>query len=379
MKGYTTLGEMQNELKEYYERTHMRLQFTELYDYLCRKGRLHQKPPANVHMPDTVEWMSDKEFNQSIDRCAICLTSDAVPVPIVNETRIIPNRRDVFIIRHPRYTRPQLHCHDFFEINFVSDGFCHFIFQQVSAGTKPADTVKSHKLVQGDVCIIAPSSPHDIVISDESTVFCILLRRSTFDTTFFSLLARQDPLACFFRTILIDKAYANYLLFSTSHNDALKMPLRNALKESFCEDPYSNACTVHWINLFFSALLRYYNKTVPAPNSRGNADFSLILQYIQQHYRTLTLASLAAFFHYSEAYMCAQIRKYTGTSLLKLIRQLRLADAKSFLENTTLKISDIAAAVGYPNTDHFSKVFRSECGMSPQKYRKMRTSCNRLA
>ena len=35
------------------------------------------------------------------------------------------------------------------------------------------------------IIVLAPDSMHDLFIGDDSTVFCIMLRKSTFNTSFF--------------------------------------------------------------------------------------------------------------------------------------------------------------------------------------------------
>lgn len=103
-------------------------------------------------------------------------------------------------------------------------------------------------------------------------------------------------------------------------------------------------------------------------------DFSLILQYIQHNYRTLTLASLAEFFHYSEAYLSTLIRQNTGCCFTALVKQLRMADAISYLVNTQIKISEIAEYIIYHSVDCFPMVFRSTYKLSPQEYRRKHQS-----
>lgn len=124
--------------------------------------------------------------------------------PRVKENDIIPNSRDVFIIRHPRYTRPAPHVHNYFEINFVASGSCTFVFE------------KSKRTMQaGELCIIAPSSEHDLTIDDDSTVFCIMLRKSTFDTTFFFCFCPEKTCCLIFSEPFCKMiSHANYLLFS---------------------------------------------------------------------------------------------------------------------------------------------------------------------
>ncbi|GAA6315387.1 hypothetical protein F290043J8_34130 [Mediterraneibacter gnavus] len=359
MAYYITYGEFQQHMKDYFFRTGSRMQFPEMADYLYRKGLLSETPPDPILTSEMFGDMDDDAFNKIIDQLPLELNPQIAITPKVKERDIFPNSGDVFIIRHPRYTRPAPHIHNYFEINYVASGSCTFVFE------------KSKRTMQeGELCIIAPSSEHDLVIDDDSTVFCIMLRKSTFDTTFFSLLSRKDLLSYFFRTILQDDSHANYLLFFSENNKWLKQIIHNAMGESYKNDSYSNACCISWINLLFSNLLRNYSKTLQFYDYQMGADFSLVLQYIQHNYQTVTLASLAELFHYSEPHLCTLIKQNTGHTFTGLIKRLRLAEAIDYLTNTNLKIGEIAEKVGYNSADHFSRVFRSTYKMSPQEYRK---------
>lgn len=359
MAYYITYGEFQQHMKDYFFRTGSRMQFPEMADYLYRKGLLSETPPDPILTSEMFGDMDDDAFNKIIDQLPLELNPQIAITPKVKESDIFPNSGDVFIIRHPRYTRPAPHIHNYFEINYVASGSCTFVFE------------KSKRTMQeGELCIIAPSSEHDLVIDDDSTVFCIMLRKSTFDTTFFSLLSRKDLLSYFFRTILQDDSHANYLLFFSENNKWLKQIIHNAMGESYKNDSYSNACCISWINLLFSNLLRNYSKTLQFYDYQMGADFSLVLQYIQHNYQTVTLASLAELFHYSGPHLCTLIKQNTGHTFTGLIKRLRLAEAIDYLTNTNLKIGEIAEKVGYNSADHFSRVFRSTYKMSPQEYRK---------
>lgn len=361
MPYYITYGEFQQNMKDYYKRTGGRLQFTEMTDYLYKKGLLRdsctQGNPAGLY-----EDMTDDEFNEVIDSLNLTLTPTlGAPLAVeVTETDIIPPARDVFIIRHPRYTRPQSHRHNYFEINYVARGQCTFTFEN-----------NNRMMSEGELCIIAPSSRHDVIIMDDSTIFTIMIRKSTFETTFFSLLSQKDLLSYFFRTILQDQSHANYLLFFAADNQWIKKIIRNLMGEGNRKDSYSNNCCISWVNLLFSTLLRKYSDTIQFYNYQMGSDFSLVLQYIQHNYQTLTLSSLAGLFHYSEPHLCTRIKQNTGYTFTELIKRLRLSDAVDYLTNTNIKISEIAEHIGYNSADHFSRVFRTTYLMSPQEYRKV--------
>jgi AraC-like DNA-binding protein len=64
---------------------------------------------------------------------------------------------------------------------------------------------------------------------------------------------------------------------------------------------------------------------------------------------------------------------YFSTSLY--IRRIRLEQAKSFLINSNMRISEIAYEVGFTYHQNFSKYFTSSFDLSPTEFRKqMRTS-----
>ena len=97
--------------------------------------------------------------------------------------------------------------------------------------------------------------------------------------------------------------------------------------------------------------------------------FSLILHYIRHHYQNLTLRNLAAFFHYTEPYLSSLIKNNTGKTYTQLIKEIRIQQAKKYLQNTNLKIAEIAERIGYHSADHFTNTFCAEMGMPPSQWR----------
>lgn len=358
-KYYLTYGEFQNYMKEYYQRSGHGMQFLELVDYLYHKNLLHTEKLESID-PDTLTpTMSDLEFDKIIDSMVLTLTPDSPNGLQVNESAIIPGQQDVFVIRHPRYTRLVPHSHNYFELNYVANGSCQFYYKD-----------SSRTLKAGELCLIAPGLKHDVQILDESTVFCIMIRKSTFNTSFFSLLSGNNLLSYFFRTILQDDSQENFLLFFSKNPAKTTLAARFALIECIKNDDYTNIRCISWINIMLSELLRNYSKTLQFYDYSLGTDFSLVLQYIQHNYQTLTLSSLAEFFHYSEPYLSTLIKQNTGQTFTGLIKQLRLHEAVQYLLNTDMKVSEIADRVGYNSTDHFSRTFRAEYHLSPQLFRK---------
>lgn len=356
---YITYGELQEHMREYYKRTGHGILYPEIIYRLKQKGLLHEQM-SRVKIPEEYEKLEEEEFDKIIDRLSIPADygENVSSSAEVEEGDFFPAAKDVFAIRHLRYTRPCAHKHDYFEINYVAKGLAVFMFEK-----------EKHIMKEGEICIIAPSSLHDFYITDESSVYTISIRVSTFNKTFFSLMSRKDLLSYFFRTILREKQYANYLMFFTKNNKELQQYMRHMIVESSRYDPYSNTFCISYVYLMFAYLLRNYSETLEYYDYKMGSDFSLVLQYIQHNYQNITLVSLAEFFNYSEPYLCMLIKKNTGYTFTELVKQLRLSAAEDYLCNTDMKIGEIAENIGYHSADHFSRVFRNEYKISPQQYR----------
>lgn len=354
-----TQKEFQEQLKQYYLTHHNKMQFNEMCHYLL-KHYTFQTDLTPPQFEDIFNDMSEKDFNDLIGTSLLSIEPLFNKQNIVQESDIIPLNRDVFVIKHYCYTMPQLHSHDYFEMNYIAKGSGHFLFSNLET-----------TLNEGDLCIMSPHSSHDITTHDDSSIYTMMIRKSTFDTAFLSLLSQDRLLADFFREALQDNDSPNYLLFHTKGNSGLKNILRNIIGECTRIDDYSNRCCIDWIYLFFSILLRHYKKTAQLYRYQLSSDFSLIMQYLQHHYRTITLSMLAREFHYSEAYMSQLIKLNTNQTFSQMIKKLKLEEALHYLVYTDLKIYEIAELVGYHSADHFSRVFRQVYyPLSPLEYRK---------
>ena len=364
MQSFISVGDLQRVLREYYQKTGSRLQFQEALVRLEEQGLVSHTPPKSKRYTDFFRRWSAEDFEAFSDQLIFPVFHHSESAEQkVTEGDIFPIKRDVFIFRHPRYTRPLLHSHDFVEIAFAAIGSFRLHFED-----------EIHEFREGAVCLIAPGSKHDREITDESTVYTFLLRRSTFEATFFSLLSRDDALSLFFRNILQQRQEPNYLMFQLEDILFSRGLTERAMLECFTIDPYANSCAVSMMHLIFAEFLRSAGDSPQFYHYRMGKDFSAILHYIRHHYQTLSLTELAEQFHYSKPHLCTLIKQNTGVSFTELLKQIRMTRAKDYLLNTELPVLDIAEIVGYNSADHFSRVFRSTFGSSPQEYRKTNVS-----
>lgn len=365
---YTTIGAIFDYLVELNKKTGQEPTFVAAMDSMRRQGLLQPVPPE---IPPYHASVNREEFSDFIR--AMPISSNPVlgqtgdpfeKSRIIHEPNLFPKEKDVFCFLNMPYMDRRLHYHDFFEITYVVKGACTFLFEGETAS-----------LGTGDICITSPMAAHSLPLKPECLALAIVVRKSTFNSVFSNLLVSQDLVSLFFRNSLYERHRANYIMLRTGDDQDLLQTAQMLTYESNITDAYSNSCSVGLLNLFLARALRAARAAITLYHYENyreqDFDFTLILQYIQQNYRTLTLTSLADTFHFSETYMSKLIHKKMGHSFTDVLRSVKLRHAMDYLKNTSMKVNEISDAVGYDSVDHFSRTFRREYGASPQQYRQM--------
>jgi AraC-like DNA-binding protein len=281
----------------------------------------------------------------------------------LSEDAFFQNIVDVAVIPHTRYLPPVFHTHDFFEIAYVLEGtLTHYINNQTQT------------LKKGDIFIFSPQAPHSICTYDDHSILLnLLLRKSTFETTFLNILPDNDILRNFFVRTLYHTPDTPYLLFETKDDELLRFTALNMLKEYQEQRRYRKTLLNSLLSVFLAMLLRNHEKDVIIPGAGSlinNSDMIFILRYMQTNYATITLSELADFFNYSERQLQRLITQATGKSFSENIKTLRMTEAARLLSGSSLSISEISDRLGYYDSSSFRKHFKSYYTITPLDYRK---------
>ncbi|MBM7563214.1 response regulator transcription factor [Paenibacillus sacheonensis] len=98
---------------------------------------------------------------------------------------------------------------------------------------------------------------------------------------------------------------------------------------------------------------------------------SQMLQYIDRHYaEEVAIGQIADLLNVTPSYLSTLFHKKTGMTFMKYLTRLRMGKAEELLLGTRLSIKQIAEAVGYFSTRHFTKLFTETFGKYPSDYRK---------
>ena len=82
----------------------------------------------------------------------------------------------------------------------------------------------------------------------------------------------------------------------------------------------------------------------------------------------VTLGDVAEHCFFSPVYCDAVYKKKTGRPIIATLLALRIEEAKSLLLQEDQSVKDVAAAVGFEDSNYFSRVFKKQTGMSPTRF-----------
>lgn len=95
-----------------------------------------------------------------------------------------------------------------------------------------------------------------------------------------------------------------------------------------------------------------------------------IKRYIQSNIEShVSLVDVAEYMQMNPAYLSRYFKENTGVNFVDYYRSLRMKRARELLENSNLKIYEIASRLGYQNAQAFGTAFKEVEGISPAAYR----------
>jgi AraC-like DNA-binding protein len=96
-----------------------------------------------------------------------------------------------------------------------------------------------------------------------------------------------------------------------------------------------------------------------------------VLEYIDQHYNeNISLTQLANLANMSNQHFCRIFKSVTGKRPVDYMNYLRINKAVTFLSESNLNISEVAMAVGFDDSNYFSRLFKKYQKTSPSAMRK---------
>ena len=103
-------------------------------------------------------------------------------------------------------------------------------------------------------------------------------------------------------------------------------------------------------------------------------------EYMEAHSaEKFSLKEMASALFVNDSYLLRTFKRHTGMTPLAYHHHIRCARAKELLAQTDRSISEIAEAVGYVSSSHFSHIFRKMEGCTPSEYRALNQSAEKAS
>lgn len=116
-------------------------------------------------------------------------------------------------------------------------------------------------------------------------------------------------------------------------------------------------------------------KVISFKNQFSNGKYTDILvrakEYINDNFSdsSISLNTVAKYSGFSPNHFSTIFSQQTGETFIEYLTRVRVEKAKTLLEETTMKLSEIAYAIGYNDPHYFSYIFKKNTGMTPRDYR----------
>jgi AraC-like DNA-binding protein len=126
--------------------------------------------------------------------------------------------------------------------------------------------------------------------------------------------------------------------------------------------------TAHFMRVV-GLLARAYTR-MPAGKERPLHQISELLGHLEQHYaEPLTIDDLTKVARMSQSTLFRVFRHIMGRSPVDYLIRLRVGKAAQILRREPLRITEVSEAVGFSDSNYFSRQFRQVMGVSPREYR----------
>lgn len=109
----------------------------------------------------------------------------------------------------------------------------------------------------------------------------------------------------------------------------------------------------------------------PSSNTIPTGSIQAVHQYITENFHTrITLSNLCFLFGMNKTTLCRSFKAEYGTTILDYINSLKIREAKAFLRQGKMSITEISDQLGFSSFHYFCRLFKLQTHMSPTEYSK---------
>lgn len=273
-----------------------------------------------------------------------------------------------------------MHTHDFYEVNIVLRGHgAHYFAGHV------------FELEMGDTFIIPPAVRHGYYNCGGLDVYHILVHCDFF-RAYDGILGRLPSYNAFFNIAPRIREHAGLplmLRLSGKRFDEI-VGMLNYLANLYTSgqvnqydtlnqsDLYENTAVSSYTLYLFTLLIKYNNEQIMSQGSWQDDQNRSVIRSIENichdFDKKLDINQLAREAAMSRNTYYKVFNRYTGKSPGAFITDCRITHSKELLTSTDLPVTVVALQVGFYDSSHFIRCFKTHVGMSPSDYKKLKNS-----
>lgn len=160
--------------------------------------------------------------------------------------------------------------------------------------------------------------------------------------------------------------------------DLVERILKESSKDSFAKELMMQFLAMELLVVLSRALREEWEESLRVKHGKARELVMIARDYLEQnHERGISVANAAAYVFLSQGYFTRAFRDEFGISPMGYLMQIRVNNACLLLEKKEIKVSGIAAQVGFSSPQRFNVAFRKQMGMTPMQYRKTKLQENK--
>lgn len=163
---------------------------------------------------------------------------------------------------------------------------------------------------------------------------------------------------------IINKAFS----LNSQLKSIFKQMLQQSQQKDYSEDYMESLLKILLIRL----LQKPVAEVSPQPAASEHANNKIVDRAVQlisaNVQKKLTLEELAGLVHVSVPYLYKLFEVHLGTSPGKYIAKIRIEECKVLLQSGQMTMGQVAEHMHFSSLQHFSRQFRSICGITPSQY-----------
>lgn len=267
---------------------------------------------------------------------------------------------DIFINKHHRFSYMPPHTHNFIEFNYMYSGSCTQYINNEKIVLNEHDFILMDKDIIQKIDYVGE---HDIIVNilvkDDSVME--LLRQSISNSS--SIVTKF-----MYNASKMNAFHNNYMLFKLQDNEIAQNIIECMIMKYFESSHLKDKSLYTMMALLLSELSNSVDQQTSHFQDDENSILP-ILRYIDEHYETVTLASLSEHFGYNANYLGNKIKEETGSTFKDLLDKKRLDIAKELLTASNYSTTEISDMIGFKSAPSLFRLFQKHVGMTPLEYK----------